>query len=173
MCKFIETYLKMNNVKRIEEDKRFGIVDGQLTIDYWADKIERENILTEAMIERAIEDYDTEICKLEQQINELKILKQKIEKLGREKENKITIYGLHKTHDGCYRGYTKDYEFIWDTIKNVPAMKPNGGNTWRPMIKGYYQQAQYIKQQINVFIIKAANTTMDLSTQDSLEDLDF
>jgi hypothetical protein len=76
-------------------------------------------------------------------------------------EMNLTIYDLHITQDGCYRGYTKDYEFVWDTIKNVPAMKLNGGKDWRPMLKEYYQQAQYIKQQILEFKDSFVNKQQD------------
>jgi hypothetical protein len=75
-------------------------------------------------------------------------------------EMDLTIYGLHRTYDGSYRGCTKDYEFVWDTIKNVPAMTFDGKD-WKPMGKEYYRQALYIKQQIIEFMNSAVNKQQD------------
>ena len=66
----------------------------------------------------------------------------------RHKNVDITLYDVHRTHDGAVRGYTKDYEFAWNGKSNVPAYKTKGMKNWHPMIKEMYAEALYIKEQV-------------------------
>ena len=85
------------------------------------------------------------------------------------KQIDMVLYDVHLTHDGCVRGYTKEYEFVWNKNSNVPAYKPNNSKKWMPMTKAKYAEALYIKEQLAHFF-EQDKATKDITIKQPKEE---
>ena len=98
--------------------------------------------------------YEAQIAKLKEEASKPRITVvddpdyNEPKKVAPKTAPKITVFNLRLTKDGCVRGETKDYEFVWNPERNdIPAYKLNGTKAWRPM-KDRYSDALYLKQLI-------------------------
>ena len=155
-------------IKELEEKLDFK----ELLLSEFRDNMD-EKIETIHKLENEIEGmrfgYENKIAKLKEEASKPKIIieddpafnepqeKPAVKETKEEKAPKqtmrhknvdITLYDVHRTHDGAVRGYTKDYEFAWNGKSNVPAYKTKGMKNWHPMIKEMYAEALYIKEQV-------------------------
>ena len=85
------------------------------------------------------------------------------------KQIDMVLYDVHLTHDGCVRGYTKEYEFVWNKNSNVPAYKLNNSKKWMPMTKAKYAEALYIKEQLAHFF-EQDKATKDITIKQPKEE---